>query len=420
MALPSPPAIVSHVLRRTTFGPSAAQIARFTDGQKDARRAALDAVDWALSASPRALNPGTLPDDGWDPALRGWIDNLRSPDAGLHEKMTWFWHSHFATSSEKVGNMKLLHRQQGVFREHATGNFAALLRAMLADPALLLYLDASGSTVDAPNENLARELMELFALGRGSYTEADVKAGALVLAGLEVDYESGAVKRNGEASLGGEVVFLGRRGRLSPDDLVDVLLAQPRCAEFLVTKIHTYLVGVAPTPQRTAALAARLRSGQYDLGPVLADIVRHDSFLAARRNRPRYAIEWFVAALAAIGEPRKGEDTDIWPWTLEQLDQLPYRPPNVAGWQPGRKWLSASQQLTRASYAYSLSWRMQPLEGRDLVGAALRRCGLYEVSAATRTALQQAALAEAGSADALSVSQRLIVAALLSPEFALA
>lgn len=417
---PSTHALVAHVLRRLSFGPHPDQLERFAAlGQ----RGPGEALDWALDAPAQPARPERVASDDWDANLFGWVENLRRPDAGLHEKMTWFWHGHFATSSDKVGNQTLLHAQQRRLREHALGSFRDLLRAVMKDPAMMLYLDAAGSGVEAPNENLARESMELFALGRGAYTEADVKAGALALAGWDVDYDTGAVTFDAERALGGEVVYLGRRGRFDVDDIVDILCDQPSCAPYIASRVHQFLAGTRPDNRRLAVLAERFRSSGLSIRALVEEIVRAPEFLDVRLNRPRFAIEWWTAALAAIGPFREDEDTDVWPWTLQQLDQLPYRPPNVAGWAPGVRWLSASQQVTRAAYVWNLSWRMRPIEpdgGTDLVRSTLRRCSLHEVSAATRGTLRQAALATAGAADALSVSRRLITAALCSPEFALA
>ena len=419
MAL-SPHALVSHVLRRTSFGATPDRIAEFADLGEGAAAAA---IEWATNAPPRAILPENAGKDDWDLALRGWTDNIRSPEGGLHEKLTWFWHGHFTTSSLRVGNVGLLHAQQKLLRTHAGGSFRDLMRAVTTDAAMLLYLDGSGSSVEAPNENFSRESMELFTLGRGNYTEADVKSGALALAGWEADYESGTVKQLEERTLGGEVVFLGRRGRLGVDEIVDTLCGHPACAPFVAGKLYAYLVGVAPTPERLGTLADGFRKSGLKIQPLVADILHGEEFLRSRLNRPRYPIEWWPAALAALGPVREGEEADMNPWVLEQLDQLPHRPPNVAGWPPGPRWLSASQQLTRASYAWSVAWKVRPIEpsgGTDLVGATLVRCGLHEVSAATRKVLADTALATAGAADAASVSRRMLTTALCSPEFALA
>lgn len=416
---PSTQALVAHALRRTTFGPSAKALETFTSQGASGPNAA---IEWALSAAPLAISPAKVTKDDWDENLRGWTSNLLSSDAGIHEKMTWFWHGHLTTSSFKVGHIPMLHAQQDKFRKHALGNFRDLMQSITVDAAMLLYLDGAGSSVEAPNENYAREVMELFTLGRGNYTEADVKAGALGFAGYDVDWEPGTVSFNEEHALGGEIEFLGIRGRLRTVDLVNILCDHPACPPFVAGKVYAYLVGESPTKERLAKLAANFRSSGLEIKTLVSDIVFGEEFLQLRMNRPRYAIEWWTAAVHAMGPAREGEDGDVQPWVLEQLDQAPHRPPNVAGWPPGERWLSPSQQLARASYVWSWAWRVNPLEtsGHDLVGAALRQAGLFEVSSATREALHAAATATAGAADAESVTRRLLTVALTSPEFSLA
>jgi uncharacterized protein (DUF1800 family) len=229
-SLASAEALVAHVLRRCAIAPDQGRVARFVQGVSDPKAAATAALDWALSVAPRPILPAQQSRDGWEDSLNGWTDNLRSSDAGLHERMTWFWHGYFATGSDKIGNLNMLHTQQQLLRTHALGNFGSLLRQMVTDPAMMFYLDLPGSSVEAPNENFARELMELFTIGPGVYTEDDVKAGALALAGYDVDYETAKVSKKAERSLGGEVVFLGQRGRFGVDEIVQILLAHEACA----------------------------------------------------------------------------------------------------------------------------------------------------------------------------------------------
>jgi uncharacterized protein (DUF1800 family) len=422
-SLASAEALVAHVLRRCAIAPDQGRVARFVQGAPDAKAAANAALDWALGVSPRPILPPQQAKDGWEASLNGWTDNLRSSDAGLHERMTWFWHGYFATGSDKIGNLYMLHTQQQLLRTHAMGNFGTLLRQMVTDPAMMFYLDLPGSSVEAPNENFARELMELFSIGPGAYTEDDVKAGALALAGYDVDYETSKVSKKAERSLGGEVVFLGQRGRFGVDEIVQILLAHEACAPSVAAKIYHHLVGVLPSAERRAQLGTILRGANYEIRPLVENILRADEFLLARLTRPKFPIEWWVGALHALTPFRAGEDQRVNPWVLSSLNQMPHRPPNVAGWPISTRWLSSDQQITRASYVRSVSWRMQPIvaaSGSDLVTATLARCSLYEISARTRDVLNQAALATAGNADELTISRRLIAAALLSPEFALA
>jgi uncharacterized protein (DUF1800 family) len=422
-SLASAEALVAHVLRRCAIAPDQGRVARFVQGVSDPKAAATAALDWALGVPPRPILPAQQSRDGWEDSLNGWTDNLRSSDAGLHERMTWFWHGYFATGSDKIGNLNMLHTQQQLLRTHALGNFGTLLRQMVTDPAMMFYLDLPGSSVEAPNENFARELMELFTIGPGVYTEDDVKAGALALAGYDVDYETAKVSKKAERSLGGEVVFLGQRGRFGVDEIVQILLAHEACAPSVAAKVYHHLVGVLPTAERRAQLGTILRGANYEIRPLVENILRADDFLLARLTRPKFPIEWWVGALHALTPFRASEDQRVNPWVLSALNQMPHRPPNVAGWPISTRWMSSDQQITRASYVRSVSWRMQPIvaaPGSDLVTATLARCSLYEISTRTRNVLNQAALATAGNADELTISRRLIAAALLSPEFALA
>jgi uncharacterized protein (DUF1800 family) len=420
---PTSEALVAHVLRRCAIAPDPERVARFSRGASTPQAAANAAIDWALNTAPLAIAPAQPRQDGWEDAMNGWTGNLRSSGAGLHERMTWFWHNHFATSSEKVGNLAMLHAQQQLLRTHAMGNFGTLLRQMATNPAMLFYLDLAGSSIEAPNENFARELMELYTIGPGNYSEADVKAGALALAGYEVDYDTAAVKKNPERSLGGEVVFLGRRGRLGVDDVIDLVLGHEACAPNVASKIYTHLVGAKPSPERLAQLGQQFRSSGYEIRPLVENIVRGNEFLSSRLNRTRLPIEWWVAATKAIEPFRADQDKSINAWVLNDLGQMPHRPPNAAGWPTGVKWLSSDQFVTRAAFVRSTSWRMSPIVasgGSDLVAATLTRCSLHEVSTRTLNVLRDSALAVAGNADELTISRRLITAALLSPEFSLA
>ncbi len=418
----TPEGLVAHVLRRCALAPSPATVTRFVQGSASPRAAADAAIEWALNVAPRPITPAAMNRDGWEANLFGWVDNLRSPDAGMHERMTWFWHGYFPIGS-KVGNLVMMHANQRLLRTHAIGNFATLLHQLLNDPATLFYLDLAGSTAAAPNENFARELMELFTTGPGVYTEDDVKAAALAFAGFEVDYESGKISRKPENSLGGEVVFLGRRGRLSPDDIIDTVLAEPSTAGHVAGRLYHHLVGAPIPPDVRADLANVFRGAGWEIRPLVERIVRSDAFLTARLNRPKFPVEWYVGALNSLLPFRAGEDTKVNPWFLQELNQLPNDPPNVAGWPITSKWLASDQQIARASHVRNISWRSAPLvipPGGDLVSAVMARCCLYEVSDQTMATLRNAALATAGQADELTITRRLLTAALCSPEYALA
>ena len=282
-------AAISHVLRRVTFGPFPGSIDRFVG------RPVGDVVDWALAAAPLVVKPNAEPpaDAGYEVVAEAWVENLRNPAQGLHEKLTWFWHSHFTTSVDKVGRQRLLWRQQQTLRTHALGNFRDLTRAMTTDGAMLEYLDGANSQADAPNENYAREMMELFALGRGSYTEADVRAGARALAGWKIDSERGdAVVFDAKAfGLTPFLDFLGVRGRFGVDELVDAVCNHEACAPFVAGKLYSFLVGTAPTKARRQELADVFRRNGLAIRPLVENILRGEDFESARLSRPRYPLE---------------------------------------------------------------------------------------------------------------------------------
>lgn len=397
-------ALIAHLLRRTSFGPRPGQV------EELARRGVDAAVTAVLDAPDRPADlPALGTDDDAGRLVRWWLARMRSAEAGLHEKMTWFWHGHFTSSLDKVGEPLLMARQNALLRHHALGNFRALVHDVLVDAAMLRYLDGEPSTGDAPNENLARELMELFTLGRGHYGEDDVRAGARALAGWHIDDDGNAVLDPSEA-YPGEVTFLGRTGRLSAGDVADAVCDHPACAAHIADRVWRFLAGTVADADTVAHLAAVFRDAGLEVRPLVEAVVRHPSFLDLRMTRPRFPVEWFTAASLTLGD--EGD-----PYHLDQLGQVPFYPPNVAGWPVSPKWLSAANTLARARIATEMAWDTEVVDTADPAGAALARAGLFEVSDATRAGLAHAAASIEGRRERTSV---LLALAVSSPEFALA
>ncbi len=397
-------ALVAHLLRRTTFGPFPGQVESLAaQGVEAALQAVLSTAPLPAFAAPPA--DGTEEDGSLAAA---WLAQMRSPQAGLHEKMTWFWHGHFTSGADKVDQPALLWEQHALLRRHALGNFRDLVQEITVDPAMLVYLDGDGSTAEAPNENYARELMELFTMGRGHYTEQDVRAGARALAGWSVD--GGRAVFDEDSALQHAVTFLGRTGRFRAPDIADLVCDQPECAGFIAAKIYRYLVGVEAPAERRVELAERFRAAGLRIRPLVEDILRHPSFFQARLNRPRFPVEWVTAASAALGVVSAVE-------LCEALGQVPFAPPNVAGWPPGERWLAASAALARTSLALQSPTLASIRQAGDPGQAALEQCSLYEVSSETREALAQAA---ASVSDPDQQAAVVLGLAIASPEFALA
>jgi uncharacterized protein (DUF1800 family) len=397
---------VAHLLRRTGFGPA--------PGQVEAAGPYADALDAVLAA---AVDDGAeMPDptdDDLYPAVVWWVRRMASGEHALHEKLVWFWHSHLTSSGDKA-SADMMGRQHNLLRRHALGNFRELLRLMVVDAAMLVFLDGAGSDAAAPNENLARELMELFTLGRGEYTEADVKAMAKALAGYTVDWDSEAVGFDEEAATSARLTILDVTGQFDAERVVDVLCDRPATAAFVAAKLHRFLVGTDPDAGRRAELATTFRDAGWEVRPLVEAILRDPGFAAARMSRPRLPVEWFVATHLALGIGIGDDDI----WSLGDLGQMPLYPPNVAGWPIGPQWVGAGRQLLKASLALaadddSLSIDLGGGPAADRATAALAHCGLFEASATTHAALAAAA----GRHSATDGGDRLLVAlALASPE----
>jgi len=403
---PTRDAVIAHILRRTTFGPFPGQVKALSP------KGVAAAIDGVLAARALATAPApAITDDGSNAPIHWWLDRMANPKAGIHERMTWFLHGHLTTSHSKVFRWKIEYPEHLLLRQYALGDFRALLQKITLDPAMLVYLDGSWSISDDPNENYSRELMELFVLGRGNYTQDDVHNGARALAGYNVDYDTGKVNFNDWAALDAAVPYLGKQVK-RPPDVINAVLDHPAAAPWIVSRIHLYLTGRPPTRNGTA-LAAMFRSSGFQIRPVVEAIVRDPNFLRGRLNRARTPVEWLIPAMAALGIT----DKDLRIGTLYDMGQLPFHPPNVAGWPSGSRWLSPSFALARAAFATDATGLTVVANAADPVAAALERCSLFEVTPTTRAALSGAA---AGLTDSKKRAAVLLGLAVASPEFALA
>ncbi len=398
--------INTHVLKRMTLAPTA-------DTIEAAGAATPTELVESLLTAP-ALDPGDPAmgdeEDDWFAVIDWWLDVMRRPDAGLHERMVWFWHGHLTSSMEKA-DPRLMYRQLQLLRRNAMGNFRTMLQEITIDPAMLWWLDGAESRADAPNENYSRELMELFALGResGAYTETDVHNGARALAGWWVDDEDDDGPRvilDAEIALRGSVEFLGRRVRTAAE-VVDAVCDHPACPQWIAGKVYEAFFRRSPTDARRAELADVFRSAELEIAPLVAAVATDPAFVEERSPAPRSALEWYLATEQLLGER-------IDPWALELLDQVPLVPPNVAGWPGSDRWVSSGAMLTKASIALDHSWDTDTLDAADPVGDVLYRAGLSEVSEATRAALEDLAR----SVDSRRERSSLLSAAVaMCPEF---
>jgi hypothetical protein len=282
-----------------------------------------------------------------------WVYRMVAGPDPLGERLALFWHDCFATSAAKVG--PTVRRQNEIFREFGRAPYGELLTRVVHDPALLVWLDAPENTRGRPNENLARELMELFTIGVGNYTETDVKAAARALTGWTV--EDGRFRDDPVRHDDGEKTILAHRGRWRGDDLIAMLLEHPATSRLLAERICRLLLGEAAVPDEdVGALAAGLRERSLDVGWAIETVLRSRRFFAAESlgRRVPGPPEFVVGAVRAL------EVFDPFPNTLilaewaESLGQDLFYPPSVGGWAEGRAWLTTRGAIGRARFAADL------------------------------------------------------------------
>jgi hypothetical protein len=278
----------------------------------------------------------------------------------LRERMTLFWHGFFTSDSNKVRLAGLMIDQNELLRRHALGNFGELLHAIVRDPAMLIYLDNISNTKDSPNENLARELMELFSLGEGNYTEEDIREVARALTGYGIDRQREFVF-NPRIHDYGIKTILGVEGRHHGRDVVDILLAQPACARWVAGSVITYLEGLAPDAERLDKYAEFLRDADYELGPMLEKLLLDPDFYRAEVVGARVSspIDYLVGICRRLGVDVRG---GIVVRGASMLGMRLFEPPNVKGWNEGAAWITTATLMNRANLAGVLLGTIKPVE----------------------------------------------------------
>jgi hypothetical protein len=381
---------VVHLHRRAGFAATWSEIQRdLKDGpdksidrllKGQARQGVIDSFSSVAESLAERVLPGEAQQLGALAAFQGtpaelkawWAYRMYAGPDPLGERLTLLWHNHFATSNEKVKDTAAMLRQNEAFREHGRGPFAALLKALAHDPALLVWLDAPANRKGKPNENLGRELMELFTLGVGHYTETDVKEAARCLTGWRVKDRAFEVVADWHDD--GDKKVLGHRGRWNGDDLVRFLLEHPATSHRLAWRLCEWLIGEQGAgADALAALAAGLRAHELDIGWAVATVLRSWAFFAKANlgSRVLGPVEYL------IGVPRALECFDPPPSSLLLGEWLPrlgqdlFYPPNVGGWAGGREWLTTQSIIGRVNYAVALvkgqlSAQPAPLDGLAL------------------------------------------------------
>ena len=277
-----------------------------------------------------------------------WANRMLGTKRPLEEKLTLFWHGHFATGQNKVRDYRMMLRQNELFRAQASGRFRDLLVGILKDPAMLVYLDNGENIKSHPNENFGRELLELFTMGVGNYSERDVREAARAFTGWTNDVLE--FKLDAAQHDGGAKTFLGKTGPLNGEDIVDVILAQPVTAEFMTAKLYRFLVRDDIAPAVKTELARTYREGGYDVKPLLKRIFLSRDFYspASVGTQIKSPVQLFVSTYRKMGLQEIPTIPDFGRMTAA-LGQSLFEPPNVAGWAGGRTWITPSTLLNRGN-----------------------------------------------------------------------
>lgn len=277
-----------------------------------------------------------------------WLARMRHGPRPLQEKLTLFWHGHFATGFTKVKSAYAMYLQNQTLRAHAGGNYEALVTAVAQDPAMLVYLDNAMSSAAAPNENFARELMELFMLGEGHYTEDDVREAARAFTGWTLAPERIAFREAPRRHDQRSKDFLGKKGNHDGYDILRILLGQPRAAEFIVRKLWEFFAYPDPEPEIVEGLSRTLREEQYELRPLLVRMLRSRAFYSrkAHRTQIKSPVQFLIAALRSL-ELDLPQPERVVQRALRLLGQNLFDPPNVKGWPGGYAWIHTGSLLQR-------------------------------------------------------------------------
>jgi uncharacterized protein (DUF1800 family) len=362
----------AHLLRRAGFGGTPDEIARYASMRApDAAAALVDVPPAGPITPPRELDAASQPyatSDSMDramirrarrragqeaiAALQLWWLNRMLSASPLQEKMTLYFHGHF-TSRATPRFPWITYNQNALFRKYALGNLRELTREVSKDAAMLIYLNGNQNVAAHPNENYARELMELFTLGVDHYTENDVRESARAWTGWRVVNRTDTVSFDAGLHDSGTKTFLGRAGNFDGDDIVEIIFAQPQCARFFAAALLSWFVYNDPEPQLVDSVAAMLRKHDYELAPVVGAILSSGVFYSARAYRAlvKSPVEFVVGTYKALGL-KEVDDTAL--PALQQMGQQLFFPPNVAGWPGGQNWLTSGTMLARQNFLVRL------------------------------------------------------------------
>ncbi|MFV1968510.1 MAG: DUF1800 family protein [Pirellulaceae bacterium] len=370
--------MAAHLFRRAGFAANIDQldqaveqepadvVKRLVIGPSESKEAERESAEFAqailASGDPKQLS-------AW------WVYTLFRTEYPLQEKMTLFWHGHFATSAEKVQDANAMYSQNQMLRRFALGDFSAMAHEISRDPAMLIYLDSVTNRKAHPNENFARELMELFCLGEGHYSERDVQELARCFTGWEIRH--GRFRFNRYQHDSGDKSIFGKTDRFPDGSAIDLVLQRPAAPRFIAGKLVRYLVFDEPVASRALIdpLAQQLREQAWDIGAVVDRILASNLFFSdhAVGRKVRSPVDLTIGLLRSLGGSTNAQRLA---GELVFLGQGLFYPPNVKGWDGGRAWINASMLLGRANVVGRLLRDKTTRYGRGDLESYFRNMGI--------------------------------------------
>lgn len=280
-----------------------------------------------------------------------WVERMHTETYPLREKMVLFWHNHFVSGFKKTKISWAMWQQNQLFREMAFGNYRELTRRILSDNAMIAYLDNTQNRAKAPNENLSRELLELFTLGVGNYSESDIKEGARALAGLNMG--DGGARYYPILADNGEKTYLGKKGNWKADDLVRLIFEHPRAGRRLMEKFLKFFMTDTPSVPLIEDYTQAFRKADFEMQPMFEKLVKDDRFLKSQGDKIKDPLNFLLTTLHEfqLDTPPARQLVQY----FKEQDMILFNPPNVKGWDGGTAWLSSQKLLQRCGVVATIA-----------------------------------------------------------------
>ncbi len=410
-------ALVAHLMRRAAFGAPAWKL------EELAKRPYEELVEDLINIErhPRLqedvlerFHQENADEESYRWPAKRWLYRMINSPRPLEEKMSLFWHNRLATAASKVTNARMMGAHLELLRDFGMGNYRTLLQQLSRNPAMIWWLDQQTNHDQDTNENYGRELLELFSMGRGNYTEEDVRSSARAFSGWTIDqtiprypngwYDTNFVYREDDHDHGVKK-FLGKKGDFNGDDIIDIVVRQPATAQFVASNLARYFISDTPDGHTTEMLAQVYFDSGYEIKPVLRALFNSDAFKSARFKRVRWPVEYAVGTIMVTGQNTEPTDPglDKLHEAAMSMGQEALNPPTVEGWHTGREWIDsgfliervnfASQRLgnTQAPGVQKIVKRVaagrQSITPDKLLDACAYELGCFEVVAKTRKAV---------------------------------